>query len=196
MSHSHYTLGLVPVLTYVLQADNGIIRRKKKKRNEAVRNGFGYIYKKLKLRTFCFPHSSCNDRPRNTWSRADTLDPRYWVGNKLSASLKLYNPEFRVVGSELQQSGVHPWVIACWLCYPEQLTNFSMLQVPSVKMVMIIKQTLEFLLWLSGLRTQLGSMRKGVQSLGLLNKLRIQHCCNLQHRLLRWITSGIAVVVV
>ena len=41
------------------------------------------------------------------------------------------------------------------------------------------KQSLEFLLWLSGLRTQLVSVRMQVHSLASLSGLRIWHCCQL-----------------
>ena len=59
-----------------------------------------------------------------------------------------------------------------------------------------LKTRLEFLLWLSGLRIQLVSMRTWVRSLTLLGVLRIWHCCELWHRLQIWLRSGIAVAVV
>ena len=54
----------------------------------------------------------------------------------------------------------------------------------------------EFPLWLSGLRTQLVSMRMCVQSLALLSELRIQCCHKLQCRLQMQLRSGFAVAVV
>ena len=53
--------------------------------------------------------------------------------------------------------------------------------------------TREFPSWLSGLRTQLISMRMKVQSPVLLSGLRIWHCHKMQHRLQIWLRSGIAV---
>ena len=41
---------------------------------------------------------------------------------------------------------------------------------------------MEFLLRLSGLRAQLGSMKMRLPSLASLNGLRIWHCHELQHR--------------
>ena len=49
------------------------------------------------------------------------------------------------------------------------------------------KNFLELPLWLNGLRTQLVSIKMQVQSLALLSRLRIQHCCKPQHR---WLGSG------
>ena len=48
---------------------------------------------------------------------------------------------------------------------------------------------LEFMLWLSGLRTQLVSMRIWVRPQALLIGLRIQHCCKLQCRSQMWLGS-------
>ena len=48
----------------------------------------------------------------------------------------------------------------------------------------------EFSLWLSGLQTQLVSMKMRVQSLASLSGLRIQNCCKLQ------LKFGIAMPVV
>ena len=53
----------------------------------------------------------------------------------------------------------------------------------------------EFPLWLSGLRTQLVSMRMQVQSLALFNGLRIWSCHKLWHRSQIWRGSSIAVAV-
>ena len=44
------------------------------------------------------------------------------------------------------------------------------------------KNYLKFLLWLSGLKIKLVSMRMWVWSLASLSRLRIQHCCKLWHR--------------
>ena len=52
----------------------------------------------------------------------------------------------------------------------------------------------EFLLWLSGLRTPLVSMRIWVQSLTLLSGLRIRHC--RKHRLQMRLGSSVAMAVV
>ena len=60
------------------------------------------------------------------------------------------------------------------------------------KMVKKYKQ--EFPLWLSGLRTQLMSMRMWVQSLALLSGLRIQCCHKLQYSLQVRPESAVAVV--
>ena len=57
------------------------------------------------------------------------------------------------------------------------------------------RQTLAFLLWLSGLRTLLVSMRTQVPFLALLSGLRIWHCPKLWHRLKMWLGSCIAVAV-
>ena len=54
----------------------------------------------------------------------------------------------------------------------------------------------KFLLWLSGLRTQLGSVRMQVRSLAVLSGLRIWHCHELQSRLQMWLGSHIAMAVV
>ena len=51
---------------------------------------------------------------------------------------------------------------------------------------------LEFPLWLSGLRTQLGSMRMWVGSLALLSALRIKHYHELWCRSQMWLRSGVA----
>ena len=51
----------------------------------------------------------------------------------------------------------------------------------------------EFLLWFSGLRTLLVSMRMWVQSLALLSGLRIPRCGKLQCRSKMWFGSGVAV---
>ena len=48
---------------------------------------------------------------------------------------------------------------------------------------------LEFLLWLTGLRTQLISMRMQVLSLALLSRLRIQSCHKVRHRPQTWLGS-------
>ena len=55
---------------------------------------------------------------------------------------------------------------------------------------------LEFPLWLSWLRTQLGSVRLQVQSLASLSGLKIQHCFKLQCRSQMQLRSSIAVAVV
>ena len=57
------------------------------------------------------------------------------------------------------------------------------------------KRVKELLLWLSRLRTRLVSMKMQVQSLALLSGLQIWCCCKLQHRLLMWLRSGVAVAV-
>ena len=57
-------------------------------------------------------------------------------------------------------------------------------------------QIWEFLLWLGRLRIRLVSMRIWVQSLALLCELRIQSCCELQHRLQVRLGSHVAVAVV
>ena len=54
---------------------------------------------------------------------------------------------------------------------------------------------LEFLLWISRLRTQLISMRTWVQSLALLSGLRICIASKLQHKLQMWLGSGVAMAV-
>ena len=54
---------------------------------------------------------------------------------------------------------------------------------------------MEFPLWLSGLRTQLESMRLWVRSLALLTGLRIRHCRELWFRSQMGLGSGIAVAV-
>ena len=54
----------------------------------------------------------------------------------------------------------------------------------------------EFLLWHSGLRILLVSMRMGVQTLVLLNGLRIGHCHRLWCSLQTWLGSGVAVAIV
>ena len=51
----------------------------------------------------------------------------------------------------------------------------------------------EFPLWLGELRTCLVSVRISVQSLASLSRLRILHCCKLQHRLQMKLRSGLAV---
>ena len=54
---------------------------------------------------------------------------------------------------------------------------------------------LEFLLWLSGLRTQHHVCEDAGSIPGLAQcQLRIQHCCKLQHRSQTWLGSGVAVV--
>ena len=53
----------------------------------------------------------------------------------------------------------------------------------------------EFLLQLSRLRILLVCMRMRVQSLALHNRLRIQHCCKLQHKSQMQLGSSIAVAV-
>ena len=53
----------------------------------------------------------------------------------------------------------------------------------------------EFPLCLSGLRTQLVSMRTWVQSLALLSVLKIQHCCELWCRSQMLLRSHFAVAV-
>ena len=53
----------------------------------------------------------------------------------------------------------------------------------------------EFPLWLSGLRTQLVSMRMQVPSLASLSGLRIWHCRELWCRLQMWLLSLVAVAV-
>ena len=58
------------------------------------------------------------------------------------------------------------------------------------------KKNWEFPLWLSGLRTQLVSMRILVRPLALLRGIRIWHCHELWYRLQRQLGSGIAVAVV
>ena len=55
--------------------------------------------------------------------------------------------------------------------------------------------SLDFPLWLSGLRTQLVSMRMQVQSLVSLSMLRIWHCHELCCRLQIWLRSCVAVAV-
>ena len=54
----------------------------------------------------------------------------------------------------------------------------------------------EFLLWLSGLRTRLVSMRMQVPSLALLRGLRIPCCCELWCKLQRQLRFSIVVAVV
>ena len=51
---------------------------------------------------------------------------------------------------------------------------------------------MEFLLWLSGLRTQLVSLRMPVGSLASLSGLRIQHCYKLQCGLQMCLRAGVA----
>ena len=53
----------------------------------------------------------------------------------------------------------------------------------------------EFPLWLSGLQTQLVSMRMRVRSLALLSGFRILHCCELWSRSQKWLGSHVAVAV-
>ena len=55
---------------------------------------------------------------------------------------------------------------------------------------------LEFSLWLSGLWTQLVSVRMWIQSLASLSGLRIWHCCELWDRSQVQLGSGVAVAVV
>ena len=57
-------------------------------------------------------------------------------------------------------------------------------------------KALELSLWLSGLRTQLVSMRTQVRSLASLSGLRIRHSLELQCRLQTWLGSRVAVAVV
>ena len=57
------------------------------------------------------------------------------------------------------------------------------------------KKKLEFLFWLSGLRTQLVCMRVWVRSLALLNGLGIQYCCKLRSMLWMRLGSSISVAV-
>ena len=57
------------------------------------------------------------------------------------------------------------------------------------------KEVREFPLWLSGLRTQLASMRMWVQSLMLFSRLRIRHCPELWCRSQTWLRSGVAMAV-
>ena len=54
---------------------------------------------------------------------------------------------------------------------------------------------LEFPLWLSGLRTRLGSMRMWVRSPASLSGLRIRRCCELWRSLQMWLGSCTAVPV-
>ena len=54
-------------------------------------------------------------------------------------------------------------------------------------------RALKFQLWLSGLRTQLGSMRMRVPSLASLSGLGIQRCHELWCRWQMWLRSWIAV---
>ena len=54
----------------------------------------------------------------------------------------------------------------------------------------------EFSLWLSGLRTPLGSMRMPVQSLASLGGLRIRGCHKLWSRSQMQVRSQVAVAVV
>ena len=56
---------------------------------------------------------------------------------------------------------------------------------------------LELLLWLSGLRTRIVSMRTRVRSLALLSGLRIQHCRDLWYRpqMCMWLGSGFAMAM-
>ena len=56
-------------------------------------------------------------------------------------------------------------------------------------------QVWEFLLWLSGLRTRLVSVRMQVRSLASLSGLRIWHCHKLQQRWQIQLRSGMAVAV-
>ena len=58
---------------------------------------------------------------------------------------------------------------------------------------LLLKGDLEFPLWLSGVRTQLTSMRMQVRSLAPQSGLRC--CYKLCWRLQTWLGSGIAVVV-
>ena len=58
-----------------------------------------------------------------------------------------------------------------------------------------LKKEEQFLLWLSGLRTQLVFMTMPVQSPASLSGLRIQCCCNLQHRSQMCLGSGVAMPV-
>lgn len=67
---------------------------------------------------FCFSHSLHNNRSKSRWSRIDTLAPRYQVGNQPSASLKVCNTEFKVVGSELNCLGLQPWIVTCLAVLP------------------------------------------------------------------------------
>ena len=53
----------------------------------------------------------------------------------------------------------------------------------------------EFPLWLSGLRTQLVSMRMQVGSLALFSGLSLRHCCKVWHSLQMRLGSGLAVAV-
>ena len=53
----------------------------------------------------------------------------------------------------------------------------------------------EFLLWLSGLRTQLVSMRMWVRSLASFTGLRIRHCCKLRWGSKMPLRSSVAVAV-
>ena len=74
----------------------------------------------------------------------------------------------------------------CRLSYP--LLNSS-LESLSQKM-------LEFPLYISWSITRLVSMRMGVQSLTLISRLRICHCCKEQCRSQTWLGSWLAVAVV
>ena len=57
------------------------------------------------------------------------------------------------------------------------------------------KKKVEFLLWLSRLRTRLVSIRTWVRSLASLSGLRIWGGCKLCHRSYMWLGSGVAVAV-
>ena len=61
---------------------------------------------------------------------------------------------------------------------------------PSLK-----QKDMEFLLWHSGLRTWLVSMRMQVRSLASLRRLRVQCCCELWCRSMTLLRSGVAVAV-
>ena len=80
-----------------------------------------------------------------------------------------------------------------WLRFNPWHRNFRMLQVWPLKKEKREKK--EFPLRLSRLRTRLVSMRMWVRPLALLSGLRIQCCCELQHRLRMQLRSGMAVVV-
>ena len=95
----------------------------------------------------------------------------------------------RVKGSGVPQLRCRPQLLLGFIPWPRELP--CAMGMPIEK-----KKKKGFLSWLRDLSTWLVSMKTGVWSLALLNRLRIQGCCELWYRSQTWLWSQVTAAVV